>query len=793
MNTEEIAARIQSELGPDWPRIKPIPLGVLAPLCEALWDEGKLPTRSILKQCLPAMSMQALAPAGGEWRKEKGLSQMGRGARGSVATGLPDVARVVNLSIATAPLTCFDPANDGRWSSPSTEVLAYLVRIENRSIREVMALFAALKTEFSQNSVLSQIAGFTLMWRHVMTEQNINDVCSVDPNDLLFRIYSGHAGKGLTRRQRQSVFVQWKVVQHSFEEYAERLSGEQRERLAPFFIQPLTSRLRLLQARAWASCHDEQQARAKLKADAVQSQFYRIRHLAWLRCNQVGRFYAAIGQTITGVKGNHRCPHDFSYEETVEDLCGRKIRQRVELTLWDCAALFERAHVHGFEEGPPNRTRREECQGIFSRENPTYVIEYRGTVSLTAGCQPEPFWFLELFRGHVFVDLDRGGDQDLHRKRAEFYRNWGYETTGRWSDASGMLVFRQELFRVIRCLTRKAGHEFVPYEGIYAAAHFAGLAVRMATITGSRLGEVQQIAQSGDCIKKLVNVGPKAATRWLLRLVPKGQKTNRADYYIDEDTKDLLLNVIRFQMERCGGRSIPTVAGEFSKIPPDHYVLQWRKRAVGQGSLNTFIRFLLHGLAFRANDGAAIQLTSHVLRHVFANELATLNVPVDIIAKILHQRDTTVTKYYSQPTATQVWAASELIFVDRIDVGAEALREPLEIGRLLEEAAGKVGALTEVIGGTCVVGNMCPAKFACVGCPGNAPDPTKRHQIERKMEWAGEQARHAAEQQLPAEQRQMQKVVADCRLMLQEMDLIEAARADQTQLVRIEYGAQGKQ
>jgi hypothetical protein len=172
---------------------------------------------------------------------------------------------------------------------------------------------------------------------------------------------------------------------------------------------------------------------------------------------------------------------------------------------------------------------------------------------------------------------------------------------------------------------------------------------------------------------------------------------------------------------------------------------------------------------------------------------ATLNVPVDIIAKILHQRDTTVTKYYSQPTATQVWAASELIFIDRIDVGAESLRDPLEIGRVLEEAAGKVGALTEVIGGTCVVGNMCPAKFACVGCPGNAPDPTKRHQIERKMEWAGEQTCHAAQQQLPAEQRQMEKIVADCRLMLQEMDLIEAARIDQSQLVRIECGHQGRQ
>jgi hypothetical protein len=793
MNTEEIAARIQSELGPDWPRIKPIPLGVLAPLCEALWNQGKLPTRTILKQCLPAMSMQALAPAGGEWRKEKGLSQIGRGTRAHVATELQDVGRVVNPSIAMAPLTCFDAANDGRWLSPSTKVLAYLVRIENESIRDVMALFAALKAEFSQSSVLSQIAGFTLMWRHVMTEQNIDDVCSVDPNDLLFRIYSGAAGKGLTRAQRQSVFVQWKVVQHAFEEYAERLSEGQRERLAPFFIKPLTSRLKLLQARAWASYNQEQQARVKRKTDAVQSQFYRIRHLAWLRCNQVGRLWEAVRQTIACVKGNHCCPYDFTYEETVEDKGGRKIRQRVDLTLWDCAALFERASTHGFEEGLPNRTRRKNCEGVFSRVKPTYVIEYRGTVSLTAGFPSEPFWFLELFRSHVFGDLDRDGDQDLHKKRTEFNRDWGYETTGRWSDTSGMLVFRQEIFRVIRCLTRKAGHEFIPYEGIYAAAHFGGLAVRMATITGSRLGEVQQIAQSSDCIKKLTNVGPKGATRWLLRLVPKGQTKNRADYYIDEDTKNLLLNVIRFQMEMCGGKSIPIVTSEFGKIPPDHYVLQWRKRAVGQGALNTFIRFLLHGLAFRASDGNAIQLTSHILRHVFATELATLNVPVDIIAKILHQRDTTVTKYYSQPTGTQVLAASELIFIDRIDMGAEALRNPEEIGRALEEAAGKIGALTEVIGGTCVVGNMCPAKFACIGCAGNAPDPTKRHQIEHKMEWAGEQARHASQQQLPAEQRQMEKIVSDCRLLLLEMDLIEAARTDQCQLVHIEYGPRGRQ
>jgi hypothetical protein len=74
-----------------------------------------------------------------------------------------------------------------------------------------------------------------------------------------------------------------------------------------------------------------------------------------------------------------------------------------------------------------------------------------------------------------------------------------------------------------------------------------------------------------------------------------------------------------------------------------------------------------------------------------------------------------------------------MIFVDRIGVGAEALRSPDEIGQMLKDAEGKLGALTEVFGGTCVVGNMCPAKFACVGCAGNAPDPAKRYQIQHNL------------------------------------------------------------
>jgi hypothetical protein len=312
--------------------------------------------------------------------------------------------------------------------------------------------------------------------------------------------------------------------------------------------------------------------------------------------------------------------------------------------------------------------------------------------------------------------------------------------------------------------------------------------VRMGTIAGARGGESQQIAQSPECFKRLDNVGPKAATRWVLRLIPKGRK-ERLNYFIDEDTKRHLMEMIRFLSEKHGGPLIPVVETKSGKTPPDRYVLQWNGRALSMHALGTFIRFLLHGMVFRSLDGTLIQLSSHLLRHAFATTMADLKVPIDVIAQILHQRDKTVTQYYARPTATQVLNAAEMMFVDRIDVAAEAVRSPEEIGRMLKEAEGKVGALTEVFGGTCVIANMCPAKFACVGCAGNAPDPSKRYQIEQKKAWADQQLRYAVREKLAGEERTLKQLIADCKLMMQEMDLIEAARADQAQAVSVRHGA----
>ncbi|WP_250192093.1 hypothetical protein, partial [Escherichia coli] len=66
-----------------------------------------------------------------------------------------------------------------------------------------------------------------------------------------------------------------------------------------------------------------------------------------------------------------------------------------------------------------------------------------------------------------------------------------------------------------------------------------------------------------------------------------------------------------------------------------------------------------------------------------------------------------------------------------------------------------------------------PAKFACIGCAGNAPDPAKRSDVLIYREAWSKMASLSREQKLPAEERKAREIIGSCNDMLEEMDLIE--------------------
>lgn len=763
------------------PRTRPIPLHLLEPLCEAVWSaHGGISPNSV--RLLLDVPWRSVNHAVNEWRRRQPDRVLPyRPRRPSAEMCLNELVAVLSPGIQTAPRTCLDPLNDGRWGVPPAKVLRRVFNIENQSIRDTLTLFVLTRAKSPLASVTGPVGYLHPMLRDVMVECSIQNVSSIEPNDLVFQVLERKVGKHLSEGVIAHLYSSWNVVCHAFDQYAAQLSVGERTQVSGFFLRPITEWRKFSKARRGISLADSQsQSRVKAKTDTVHAQFYKIRFAARIRLNQSKRLYDAFQGAIEKVERNQlSLPHEFSYEETMLGESGRKYRQRVHLTLWDGRSVFDRAVSLGYK--PDHTTKKRlELKHTEARE---YQLEYRCTESVDQH-EPQPFWFLELYEHDIFSHST--SPEAVHRKQ-ELNRRFGYKVAahgGLWPSASGLLSSGGRGFS---SLMRKAGHLFLPVSGIYASCLFAHFIVRVITITGARLGEVQQIAQSARCVKKLENVGPKAKTRWVLRMVPKG-RLELENYYIDEDTKMDLLAVIRFHQERSGRKELHIVKpndDKQHKASPDRYVLQWDRGLLDQGPLNTILRFLLHGLLWNSVGQAGVQLSSHLLRHAFATELANLKTSIDVIAQILHQRDTSVTKYYARPTRTQVMEAADLIFVDRVDLAAEAIRGPEEIRQMLKDAEGKVGALTEVLGGTCTVGNMCAAKFACIGCVGNAPDPGKRAQVERKMEWAKQQLRWAAAQSLCAEERQMKQLVQDCGMMLEEMGLIDEARADSSQLVTI--------
>jgi integrase len=776
MTIEEALADLRDVIGQGWPKMIPLPEEPVVALCEALWIGGIRPSHKTVAPHFPGISTRSFVDGMAAWRRRRGFKVKARYPQQNIKEDLiPHIAP----EIASAPLTCFDPDNDGRWPSLAPKVIGYIRAIENQSLRNTVALFVGIRAERKEQLYL-KIVGYVSAMRVAMNDLGEDDITTIDPDDMFRRLRENRIVSGLTGYQLAGICGYWNAIRNCFDDYAERLTEAQRQTMSKFFIRRIVDQRKISMTGEWTAWNRQRKARVKAKTDTVHNRFHHLRHLAKARLNQIKRMHRACKQAISTVEANRlSLPYHFSYEETAISESGRQFRQCVHLTLWDTVSRWDRLVELGYGSVIKRRMRRR-LAGEFSPENNTYHVEHHRTESSVKDVRSTEPWFLELCENYVFSDVS---DTDLVRRRVEFYRRWGYDNSDHWYMPRRIIGWSCHLAEWA-CMREKGGHLLFSVEGLLVAALFAHLVIRIQTITGARLGEIQQIAQNPDCIKQLTNVGPKAETRWLLRLVPKGG-AERQNYYIDERTKDDLMEVIAFLREEAQTKKLQVVAPEFSKSPPDRYVFQWAGKHLDQCTLNSVIRFLLHGAIVRTSDGQGVHLTSHILRHAFATEMAGLKVSVDVIAAILHQRDTSVTKYYSQPTATQVSEAAEMIFVDRIDVAAEALRSPIEIGRMLDEATGRVGALTEVIGGTCIVANLCPAKFACIGCSGNAPDPAKRYQIEQKMAWATEHALWSAREKLLPEERRLNQVVQDCALMLEEMSLIEQATKDSEQTIEI--------
>lgn len=99
---------------------------------------------------------------------------------------------------------------------------------------------------------------------------------------------------------------------------------------------------------------------------------------------------------------------------------------------------------------------------------------------------------------------------------------------------------------------------------------------------------------------------------------------------------------------------------------------------------------------------------------------------------------------------------------------------------LINQAKGKVGTMSNVIGGVCTTDSFCPVKFACVGCAAKVPDPEKKHQIEFQLHWATNNRKTYIEMELHQEANKMTELIRNCKKELEEIETIDRYRKDES-------------
>ena len=591
MTSEEARAHLVTEIGPEWPQCKAIPTELMVTLCDAIWREGGRPTIACVASVL-GLSVLAVHPGVIAWRRRVDTSPFDAQTSASQQQNLDYLIAMVSPAIASAPRTCLDPHHPGRWPAPSGKILAYLAQIRDRSIRDTLTLAVLIEAGGAEKSWYGCITGLASSMRRLMSEASIADITAVDPYDLFARLYRREVGGGFTDHYRVRTLKLWNQVSHSFEEYASKLSTEDASRMAPFFIRPITDRHKLRHVSLLKAVIDGQRARVKAKTDVVHSRFHQIRHLASLRLNQAMRLKQATDEAIRHVTTESLpLPHRFSYDEIVTTGSGRRVKQRVRLRLWDSKSIFDRVWNLWPARDSTSKRARARREIRIAPENHAYEVEFQGVESLEPGIDAEAFWFLEFYHNYMFTSST---DAALIEIQRNFNRSRGYASLGCWPSTGLTGSASSPNARDLTWLQRHHGMLFLPVTGILATCFFGNLLIEVQTKTGARLGEVQQITQNPDCIKQLVNIGPKAETRWLLRMVPKGHK-QRADYFIDNKTKDLLMEVMGFQRECCQSKKLPIVPLEPQRAQPDRYIFQWKERGLTQDVLNVALRFLLHG------------------------------------------------------------------------------------------------------------------------------------------------------------------------------------------------------
>ena len=673
------------------------------------------------------------------------------------------------------PFTCLDKNAGDTYPVPGRQLMRFLCGQKDDRLRSAMILIAVIMAakRTKQLGIASVLYALHKIVNELAVARPDWDFLGDEPDEVFKQLLDGRIVPHASEQMRLRGPVRWTEAARVFERYQECLAPDDRKRLFRFSIKYMKDTLYWRNQKITRIRNQAARKRRKDKVDRLQTDFASLRFIAEIRTNIVRRLSEATDEAMARVRAERLpLPYDFSYVDVVHYEDRRSaVRQKVHLRLHSEGSLRRLGDMG-------------KKRGFIEYVEPLDVVQLLSIEPESPGGPVDEFWFVPLFRAQVLSDRDKYVPE-VARRQAALWKEAGLPGPAslklpQWF-AGAVGGSRHVSIAHVAFAAIDHGAELLFPRGILGTCLYARAMIRVQTVSGARVGEILQVAAAAEYLKfERLPVGKKGSHKdiYSFKAVPKGH-TEVAEYFIDKQTMEAILEVADFVRQRDGlaAKAPLPMARSYSEareLPDNRYVFQVPGRSLESNEANGLYRFILWGL--QSN------IETHTIRHAVANLLDRLGVAEPIIATMLKQKDLTATRYYKEPTRSQVMTAAEFLFRPQVDwsdtvtvgqrLGAERSAQVLE---QIQAAGDLSGAFTQVVGGPCVVSHACAAKFSCINCVGKIPDPAKRPQVEGKLRDAERIFKLAELQDLPAEARKARGAINDCKAELHEMDLIERA------------------
>lgn len=481
-------------------------------------------------------------------------------------------------------------------------------------------------------TILKKLTVFHPRFKDLFRECNITSFSDFEPDVHLYKYLQGNICADSSNNMKMALLKEYKSSEYSTEKWINNnLTSGEREYFQKFLLPPLSFDTRNFSFNKLAL--EQAQNTRKDETDAIVPHLSTIRAEANLRWNQMKRLRDAFQQQIRNIEANSMSlPIEFSYEEP------KRIREVFHFRLWDKSS-FVLNHQKEFSDVIIKQAKQK--KSTYSDENKAYFVEFIRAESIESESEPEGLWFNELIDQNVLAYWSKNRPVEEHKMILKFLSLWGYEVVNEQKPVPFLSLHKGILTpsKFITLHKDKAEGLLIDIEPFYAACTFGLLAIDILTTTGARKNELLQISNTKDCIqiKKIKN-----KLHYSYRAIPKG-RDSLEEFYLSKQTMEHIQVVSRMLKEHYGSDKIPSVPYRDNRkhIFPTSmpYYFQYAGKSLNDVALYSSIRFLLHGLLFEMQDGKAVTIKTHLLRHAFATEaVQRQKMPIDIVEKCCIRR-----------------------------------------------------------------------------------------------------------------------------------------------------------